>query len=276
MAIAFRSADGSAADTNRGRKKKAHHLQGLHGTTLPGAINNAKERRLRALNYEGVYAHLVLNPRDIDEMLNMSCHKTLTGPKNQSGIVWELAVKAEVIKHSSGGTEADNDTCAAGFVSHMRTSSENRWCTPEDLIQLRALWETSQTNEGVADSQKARKPSLRTPTGGNSQENPTHAGRGTSRNMRRSFHAKQDGAVRSSQDMPGPEASCWNLSVAGTFSGLAFSNGVGATQCPCAERRHTETPCRVLLPRKVNCSANNHERLRRFVCFHVRVLSQYC
>ena len=130
--------------------EKAWPLQGLHGTTLPGAIGIAKERRLRALNFKGVYALLALNPRTVDEMLSASCHKVLTGSKNESGIVWELAVKAEFRAHSSGGVDADNDTCAAGLVSHTKTSSENRWRTPEDLIQLRALWVSNGSLEGLS------------------------------------------------------------------------------------------------------------------------------
>ena len=129
---------------------KAWPLQGLHGTTLPGTILIAKERRLRALNFKGVYALLALNPKTIEEMLSASCHRVLTGSKNQSGIVWELAVKAEFRTHSSGGVDADNDTCAAGLVSHMKTSSENRWCTPGDLIQLRALWVSNGSLEGLS------------------------------------------------------------------------------------------------------------------------------
>ena len=93
---------------------------------------------------------LAQNPREVDDMLSAGCHKVLTGPKNESGIVWELAVKTEFRARSNGGVGADNDTCAAGLVSHMKTSSENRWCTPEDLIQLRALWVTNGSLEGLS------------------------------------------------------------------------------------------------------------------------------
>ena len=73
-------------------------------------------------------------------MLQTCGNKGLGGKKDLCGAVWEIAATAEFKKLTSGGTAADGKTCAQGYISHMVTSSENRWCIPEQLIQLKALW----------------------------------------------------------------------------------------------------------------------------------------
>ncbi len=88
----------------------------------------------------GVYAILAQNPRTVDEMLKICGKKILNGKKDESGAVWEVAVLAESKKLTSGGTAADDEACRQGYVAHMVTSSENRWCIPEHLLQLKALW----------------------------------------------------------------------------------------------------------------------------------------
>ena len=66
--------------------------------------------------------------------------KSLGGKKDLCGAVWEIAATAEFRRISSGGTDADAKICAQGFISHMVKGKESRWCIPEHLIQLKALW----------------------------------------------------------------------------------------------------------------------------------------
>ena len=67
-------------------------------------------------------------------------HKRIGWKERPIRVVWEIAATAEFKKLTSGGTAADGKTCAQGYISHMVTSSENRWCIPEHLLQLTALW----------------------------------------------------------------------------------------------------------------------------------------
>ena len=83
---------------------------------------------------------LALSPRNLDDMISVCGKKALNGKKDHSGVVWEVVVTAEFKRLTRGGTAADNETCAQGYVSHMVTSTENRWCIPEDLLQLKAVW----------------------------------------------------------------------------------------------------------------------------------------
>ena len=73
-------------------------------------------------------------------MITVCGKKVLDGTKDQSGVVWEVVVTAESKKLTSGGAKADNETCEQGYVSHMVAGTEKRWCIPEDLVQLKAVW----------------------------------------------------------------------------------------------------------------------------------------
>ena len=40
----------------------------------------------------------------------------------------------------SGGVEVDAEVVKQGYIAHMRTSGENRWCVPENIVNLEAVW----------------------------------------------------------------------------------------------------------------------------------------
>ena len=85
-------------------------------------------------------------------MITVCGKKVLDGTKDQSGVVWEVVVTAESKKLTSGGAKADNETCEQGYVSHMVTRTDNRWCIPEDLLQLKAVWVRDGSLENLACS----------------------------------------------------------------------------------------------------------------------------
>ena len=62
------------------------------------------------------------------------------GAKNQSDVVFELNGKGQHKPLAIGGTWADDQTVEEGWIAHMRTTGENRWCVPEAIINLTAFW----------------------------------------------------------------------------------------------------------------------------------------
>ena len=52
----------------------------------------------------------------------------------------EVLAYGESVHLNAGGVEADNEVVRKGMIAHMRKGTENRWCVPPDLLQLRAFW----------------------------------------------------------------------------------------------------------------------------------------
>ena len=40
----------------------------------------------------------------------------------------------------SGGVDADAEVVKQGYIAHMRTANENRWCVPEHIVNMDAVW----------------------------------------------------------------------------------------------------------------------------------------
>ncbi|MFM7979796.1 MAG: hypothetical protein ACKPKO_10810, partial [Candidatus Fonsibacter sp.] len=39
-----------------------------------------------------------------------------------------------------GGVPADAEVVKQGYIAHVRTSGENRWCVPQHMVNLEAVW----------------------------------------------------------------------------------------------------------------------------------------
>lgn len=128
-----------------------HHLfHGLHCTSASGAVSILKSRMLRKMSFEGVYCLMTMNPKNFEDFKTEVASKVLWGKKDVDGISFELVACGEHDSHSSGGVDKDADSCRAGRISHMRAGKENRWCVPEDLVKLHAMWLTNGSIEKIA------------------------------------------------------------------------------------------------------------------------------
>ena len=82
---------------------------------------------------------LCMQPTGFGDLLPVQ--KTVfEGAKNQSDVVIELNCKGQHKSLGTGGTWADDETVQEGWIAHMKTTGENRWCVPEAIINLTAFW----------------------------------------------------------------------------------------------------------------------------------------
>lgn len=127
-----------------------HLFHGLHCTSASGAVSILKSRELRKMSFDGVYCLMTMNPKNFEDFRSEVASKVLWGKRDVAWISFELVACGEHDSHSSGGVEKDSQSCAAGKISHMRAGKENRYCVPEDLIKLHAMWLTCGSIENIA------------------------------------------------------------------------------------------------------------------------------
>jgi len=121
-------------------KKDAWLMQGLHSTSASGAVFILRQRRLTRMQFAGVYCVLTVQPKNFEDIKRDVASKVLGGRRDYAGVSFELIAKGKYDSHRSGTTDTDAESVHMGRVSHMKTTTENRWCVPEDLIELHALW----------------------------------------------------------------------------------------------------------------------------------------
>ena len=113
-------------------------FQAAHGTSHEGVIGILKDKQIRAFGFVGVYCLCAQQPKNMTDFLPVLT-KVINSSKNTSDVVFEFQAAGESVRLTSGGTQADDEVCAGGKVSHMRTSNEDRWCVPPHLITMRAM-----------------------------------------------------------------------------------------------------------------------------------------
>ena len=62
------------------------------------------------------------------------------GKSDFSNVVFEISCMGSKTALKSGGVPADAEVVNQGYISHMKTSGENRWCVPEHMVNLEAVW----------------------------------------------------------------------------------------------------------------------------------------
>jgi len=130
---------------------EAWPLRGAHATTNPGIIGILKDRRLRAMNFAGVYCMMYKNAWTIEHMKELMS-KVSGGKRDYAGVVVELSSVSKCARLKSGGIPADEEWCKKGFVAHQRPEKgggEDRWLVPENQITMEALWFVDGCLEGI-------------------------------------------------------------------------------------------------------------------------------
>ena len=124
------------------------NFRGMHATDLPGALGILETKELRKMRFSGVYCMASLNPKNFPEFWE-TCIKVLGRQRDRAGVVFELACHGNLMRLERGGTTAEDEWLQKGFITHLRTSSEDRWCVPQDRITLHAVWVTEASMEGM-------------------------------------------------------------------------------------------------------------------------------
>jgi len=127
---------------------EAWPLRGAHATTNAGIIGILRDRRVRAMNYAGVYCMMYKNASTIEHLKELF-GKVSGGKRDYAGVVVELSSTSKCKRLKSGGIEADELWCKQGFVAHQRTATEDRWLVPENHLTMEALWFADGCLEGI-------------------------------------------------------------------------------------------------------------------------------
>ena len=62
---------------------------------------------------------------------------------------FEISCQGSSFALKYGGVEADAEVVRQGYIAHMRTAKENRWCVPESIVNLDAVWICTTSFENV-------------------------------------------------------------------------------------------------------------------------------
>ena len=128
-------------------------IQGMHGTTVAGAIGIIKDGFLRGSeDLPGTYFKGGVDGPKGDVETGMPLFRGVAaGTKNQSGLMFELTARRKMYSYAKhlktradeelGGTYWDvHVTMELGGVAHYRTSGENRYCVDGRNCTLIQLW----------------------------------------------------------------------------------------------------------------------------------------
>lgn len=129
---------GFAAPTVTIDSDQAWDFQGFHCTTTSGAKGVLETMSITG-SFRGLYCMLSQQPKTFEDVVYVA-KKCVGGSRNLCDIMFEVKCHAESVSLKSGGVEADERVCASLRVSHMKTSSEDRWCIPWELLQVKSMW----------------------------------------------------------------------------------------------------------------------------------------
>ena len=118
---------------------EAWTFKGYHATTCAGAMGIIKDRRIKKMAFAGIYCMLVQQPKS-PGCLHDAQKLVFDGKRDCSNVVFEISCKGSSMSLKSGGIPADAEVVEQGYIAHMKTSSENRWCVPEHIVNLEAVW----------------------------------------------------------------------------------------------------------------------------------------
>jgi len=121
----------------------AKPLHGGHGTTEAGLGGILRDRALRRVNHEGVYAYMtdqVTGPNsDSAEWLRTTMEKAANSPKNVCGILCEVQARC-YFERVPGGVGPEGEACTRGIAAHASKSNGGRWLLPEPFLEFVGLW----------------------------------------------------------------------------------------------------------------------------------------
>ena len=119
--------------------EQAWTFKGYHATTCSGAMAIIKSRRIRKMSFDGIYCMLVQQPKSNGCMADMQT-KVFEGPRDFANVIFEISCQGSSFALKYGGVEADAEVVRQGYIAHMRSKKENRWCVPESIVNLDAVW----------------------------------------------------------------------------------------------------------------------------------------
>ncbi|MFM7984512.1 MAG: hypothetical protein ACKPKO_34820 [Candidatus Fonsibacter sp.] len=93
----------------------------------------------KIISFDGIYCMLVQQPKS-SGCLPDAQELVFDGKRDTSSVVFEINCMGSKIALKSGGVWADAEVVKQGYIAHMRTSSENRWCVPQHMVNLEAVW----------------------------------------------------------------------------------------------------------------------------------------
>jgi hypothetical protein len=115
---------------------EAWPYRGYHCTDNPGIVGILKDRSFKLGGFNGIYASLVQNPKNENESCRLM-EKCFRGKKDLAGVIIDVKLVCRSKSHTSGGVAQNMETCAQGFVSHMKPDA--RWLMPMERITISAL-----------------------------------------------------------------------------------------------------------------------------------------
>ena len=118
---------------------QAWTFEGYHATTCAGAMAIIRARRIRKLSFDGIHCMLVQQPKSLG-CLSKIQSQVFEGKRDFAHVVFEIRCKGISIALKCGGVDADAEVVRQGYIAHMRTAKENRWCVPESIVNIDAVW----------------------------------------------------------------------------------------------------------------------------------------
>ena len=104
------------------------YFYGLHATDDTGALRILHARRLRKMNFDGVYCMAYTNPKNFQEILDaMENKKVFGGKRDRSGVLFEIRFHGTHQKIEQGGIPEEKIHLEQGLITHVKTSSEDRY-----------------------------------------------------------------------------------------------------------------------------------------------------
>jgi hypothetical protein len=139
LRLKWREGRGWQRATRMDMHKEAQILQGGHGTTSIGIMGILTERRIKKMEFAGVYG-LVTEHVEREWLLHVMKKIAIEGKKNWAGVLVELNLRGRWERNAAGGIPADEATVRRGLASHQGKSGHGRWCLPEDLLNFVGIW----------------------------------------------------------------------------------------------------------------------------------------
>ena len=100
------------------------------------------------MQFAGVYCVAALNPTFTD--LFEVCKKVVGGKRDHSGVNFELECHGLTERVRGGGIPEEEKYVKQGYITHVRSSEENRWCVPEDRITFKSVWVSEASMLGMS------------------------------------------------------------------------------------------------------------------------------
>ena len=137
--LRFHVEDRLRADVAGGIHDGESEFGGFHATSPDALASILKDRKIRRIGFAGVFCLLVVDPKGVSDLLPC-LGKCLLGKRDFCGAVCEVFAVGRFIRSKNGGLDEDNAVVNSDRISHMKTSSDDRWCVPEHRLQLTGLW----------------------------------------------------------------------------------------------------------------------------------------